>query len=103
MEHEFREGRLYLRRTDDERAPIVTRLARIEGQVRGIRQMIEEGRYCGDEIQQANAVTAAMREVAVMIISQHLDAGVEYAVKHPGEDSPKEEMLALLRTGLKLT
>ena len=80
MDHEFKEGRLYLRRTSDERAPIVARLARIEGQVRGIRQMIEEDRYCGDEIQQANAVTSAMREVAVLIISQHLSAGVEHAL-----------------------
>ena len=102
MEHEFRAGRLYLRRTSEERAPIVARLSRIEGQVRGIRQMIEEDRYCGDEVQQANAVTAAMREVAAMIISQHLQAGVQHAVANPGTLGAIEEMLALLRTALKL-
>ncbi len=102
MEYEFRDGRLYLHRTEEERAPIVTRLARIEGQVRGIRQMIQDDRYCGDEIQQANAVTAAVREVALMIISQHLAAGVRCAIEHTEHQPPLDEMLALLRTALKL-
>ena len=82
--------------------PIVARLARIEGQVRGIRQMIEEDRYCGDEIQQANAVTAAMREVALMIISQHLTEGIKCAALSPDQQEPLAEMLGLLRTALKL-
>ena len=72
MEQEFKDGRLYLRRTAEERQPIVARLARIEGQVRGIRQMIEDDRYCGDELQQASAMMATMREFAILNISQHL-------------------------------
>ncbi len=102
MEYDFRDGRLYLRRTEDEKAPIVTRLARIEGQVRGIRQMIQDDRYCGDEIQQSNAVTSAVREVALMIISQHLSAGVRCAIEHAEHQPPIDEMMALLRTALKL-
>ena len=38
--------------------------------------MVEEGRYCLDEIQQANAIVAAMREVELLIISHHLEAGM---------------------------
>jgi DNA-binding FrmR family transcriptional regulator len=102
MQYEFRDGRLYLHRTVEDRAPITARLARIEGQVRGIRQMIGDDRYCGDEIQQANAVTSAMREVAVMIISQHLTAGVQCAVENPDHQAPIDEMLALLRNALKM-
>ena len=102
MQHEFKVGRLYLRRTPEERAPIIARLSRIEGQVRGIRQMIEEDRYCGEEVQQANAVTAAMREVAAMIISQHLEAGVQHSVENPNTLGLIDEMLALLRTAMKL-
>ena len=49
-----------LKRTAAEKQPITSRLAKIEGQVRAIRQMIEEGRYCGDELMLSNAVTAAM-------------------------------------------
>ena len=101
MEQEFKDGRLYLRRAPEERQPIVARLARIEGQVRGIRQMIEDDRYCGDELQQANAVMAAMREVAVLIISQHLAAGVQYAVTSSDGQAPIDEMMTLLRTALR--
>ena len=53
MEYEFSDGRLYLTRDDKENAPIIARLNRIEGQVRGLRQMVEDNRYCRDEIQQA--------------------------------------------------
>jgi DNA-binding FrmR family transcriptional regulator len=102
MQHEFRDGRLYLHRTVEDRSPLTARLARIEGQVRGIRQMIEDGRYCGDEIQQAHAVTSAMREVVVMIVSQHLTAGVQCAVDNANHQEPIEEMLVLLRNALKL-
>ena len=103
MDHEFRAGRLHLRRTPEERAPIVARLARIEGQVRGIRQMVEDDRYCGDEVQQSNAVTSAMREVAVMIIAQHVEEGLRYAVAHPDEKEAVAEMLGLLRAAMKMT
>jgi len=67
VEHECVAGRLLLHRTAEEREPILHRLRRIEGQVRGLQQMIEQDRYCLDEIQQANAVCAAMREVIVLI------------------------------------
>jgi DNA-binding FrmR family transcriptional regulator len=73
MDHEFRDGKVYVRRTVEERARITDRLKKIDGQVRGVQKMIDEGRYCLDEIQQANAVVAAMREVELLIIStQHL-------------------------------
>lgn len=102
MQHEFKDGRLLLRRSPEERAPLVARLARIEGQVRGIRQMIEDDRYCGDEIQQATAVTAAVREFALAIVAQHLAEGVKSAASMPGQSGPLEEMLGLLRGALKL-
>jgi len=80
MDHSFIDGRLYLHRTAEERDPLLLRLRKIEGQVRGLRQMLEEDRYCLDEVQQANAITAAIREVALLIMAQHLEAGIEFAV-----------------------
>jgi DNA-binding FrmR family transcriptional regulator len=68
MDYEFRDGKLFVSRTDQERAPIVQRLRKIEGQVRGLIQMVEADRYCLDEVQLANAITAATREVALEII-----------------------------------
>ena len=64
--------KIQLKRSDEAKRPLVQRLNRIEGQVRGLRGMIEEDRYCLDEIQQITALTSALREVAVMIIGEHV-------------------------------
>jgi len=44
MRYEFRDGRLHLHRTAEEKEPLLQRLGRIEGQVRGVRQMVEDDR-----------------------------------------------------------
>ncbi len=101
MEHEFIDGRLYLRRTAEEREPILQRLRRIEGQVRGLQQMLEQDRYCVDEIQQANAISAAIREVALLISSQHLAAGVDYAAGSGDRTAVLDEIKAVLRVAIR--
>ena len=75
-------------RTASERLPLVSRLAKIEGQVRAIRQMIEDDRCCADELNLASAVTSAIREGRYHYASQHLEAGIQYAKARPeGEKS----------------
>ena len=101
MDHEFIKGRLFLRRTPDEREPILQRLRRIEGQVRGLQQMLEQDRYCPEELQQANAVIAAMREVALLISGQHLAAGVECAARSADPEAVLEEMKSVLRSAIR--
>jgi DNA-binding FrmR family transcriptional regulator len=101
MDHEFREGKLYVHRTSQERVRITDRLKKIEGQVRGVRKMIDEGRYCLDEIQQANAVVAAMREVELLIISDHLEAGMEFAVDSKDKHAAVKDMMTVLRSALR--
>ena len=102
MDYEFRDGKLFVSRSPEEREPILKRLRRIEGQVRGLTQMLEEDRYCLDEVQQANAITAAMREVALLILTSHLDAGVDYAMRSGRADAVMEEVTGVLRAALKL-
>jgi CsoR family transcriptional regulator, copper-sensing transcriptional repressor len=48
------------------------RLARIEGQVRGLRRMIDEDVYCIDVLTQVSAVTKALQSVAVGLLDEHL-------------------------------
>lgn len=103
MDYEFRDGRLFLKRSADEKQPITSRLAKIEGQVRGIRQMIEDDRYCGDELTLSNAITAAMREVAILIASQHLEAGLQHAGEHPNDPALAADLTAILRAAMKLS
>lgn len=101
MEHKIAGGRLLLHRTVEEREPILHRLRRIEGQVRGLQQMIEQDRYCLDEVQQANAICAAMREVIVLISSQHLAAGAEHLAKTSSTMEVLDDMKAILRGALR--
>jgi CsoR family transcriptional regulator, copper-sensing transcriptional repressor len=101
MDYEFRDGRLYVNRTDEEKARITERLKKIEGQVRGVRQMVEDGRYCLDEVQQANAIVAAMRQVELLIISDHLNAGMDFAVKSQDVEAAVKDMMAVLRAALR--
>jgi DNA-binding FrmR family transcriptional regulator len=73
-------------------------LARIEGQVRGIRRMIEEGRYCVDILTQARAVHAALRQVERRILASHLESCVHDAFHHgTGQDRAEkmDEILSL--------
>ena len=100
MDYEFRDGRLFVRRTTEERRPLLQRLNRIEGQVRGVRQMIEEDRHCRDEIQQINAIVAAMREVALLVVTDHLNAALEFAVENQDGKLAIEEMISVLRAAL---
>lgn len=50
-----------------------TRLARIEGQVRGLQKMIEDDRYCVDMLVQVKAVSAALKRVEGELLKDHVD------------------------------
>lgn len=57
------------------------RLARIEGQVRGVARMIEEDQYCIDVVRQVQAIKAALSGLEALAIEDHLDCCVETALK----------------------
>lgn len=54
-------------------ADVLNRLARIEGHVRGIKQMAETGKPCAEILLQISAVQAALRKVAQAVLDDHLD------------------------------
>ena len=101
MKTEFCDGQLHLHRTDEERSPLVKRLLRIEGQVRGLRQMIEQDRYCPDELQQANAAVAAIRAVSLLLAEQHLAASADYAARSGDEEGALHDMMNVLRAAMR--
>ena len=55
----------------DDKAALVKRLHRIEGQVRGIERMVEDERYCIDVLTQIGAVQAALDKVALGLLDDH--------------------------------
>jgi DNA-binding FrmR family transcriptional regulator len=60
---------------------LVTRLARIEGQVRGIARMVEEDRYCIDILTQMQAIKAALKRVEEEILKEHAAHCVAHAIQ----------------------
>jgi CsoR family transcriptional regulator, copper-sensing transcriptional repressor len=72
VEDDFKDDRLHIMRTVDEKKQLLQRLNRIEGQVGGLRKMIENDCYSGDEVQQASAITPPCGEVALVLIAQQL-------------------------------
>jgi CsoR family transcriptional regulator, copper-sensing transcriptional repressor len=56
----------------DDRAALIKRLHRIEGQVRGVERMLEEDRYCIDILTQLSAVTTALESLAFRILDDHV-------------------------------
>ena len=77
------------------------RLRRIEGQVRGLQQMVSDGRYCIDIVHQINAIIAALRRVEGDMLSDHVAACAESALD--GQVTPAEARRLAEEVGRVLT
>lgn len=69
---------------------LLRRLRRIEGQLRGLQQMVEEDRYCIDVLTQISAATKALQSVAVGMFDDHLRHCVADAVAGGGRDADEK-------------
>jgi DNA-binding FrmR family transcriptional regulator len=67
----------------DDRAAVLARLKRIEGQVRGLQRMVEDDTYCIDVLTQVSAATKALQSVAVQLLDDHLRHCVTHAIQSP--------------------
>jgi CsoR family transcriptional regulator, copper-sensing transcriptional repressor len=66
------------------------RLRRIEGQVRGIANMIDDDKYCIDVLTQISAATNALRSVALNLLDEHLGHCVTHAVAQGGSEADQK-------------
>jgi len=101
MDYALVDGRVQITRTVEEQEPLLQRLRRIEGQARGLQQMIVDNRYCLDDVQQLNALTAAARETALLIIDDHLRACTQLAVEAHDGAVAAGEMVTVLRAAMR--
>ena len=70
---------------------LISRLSRIEGQVRGIARMVEEDRYCIDVLDQIQAIKAALRKVEEQILKSHSAHCVAHAIKSGDANDQKKK------------
>lgn len=83
-------------RTGRENQDLLDRLKKIEGQVRGLQRMINEGRYCVDILTQVAAVKAGLNKVGLALLESHTRGCVASAIKHDQGDPAVEELMDVL-------
>jgi len=83
-----------------DKAQLVRRLARIEGQVRGIARMIEREEYCVDILQQTAALRAAVDSLAILVLEDHVQGCVRTAAEHGNADHYVDEVVDVVRRTL---
>lgn len=87
-------------RSEAEYKALMNRLSRIEGQIRGIRGMVEKDAYCPDILVQVAAVTAALNAFNRELLSSHIRTCVAEGVRQ-GDDAKIDELVATLQKLMK--
>lgn len=88
-------------RYSKEKEALLARMKRVEGQARGIQRMLEEGRYCLDIVQQLNALSAAVDEVALLILQDHIEGCVADAIREGAGEERIRELMGVLRKAVR--
>lgn len=83
-------------RTKKEYKDLVNRLSRIEGQVRGVKNMIENDAYCTDVLMQVSAITSALNSFNKVLLSEHIKTCVADNLKE-GNDEVVDELVSTLQ------
>lgn len=87
-------------RTEKEYKDLINRLNRIEGQVRGVKSMVENDAYCVDILTQVSAVNAALNSFNKVLLANHIRTCVAEHVRE-GNDEVIDELVATLQKLMK--
>lgn len=87
-------------RSAQEQKALLNRLSRIEGQIRGIRRMVEEDSYCTDILTQSAAITAAMNAFNKELLANHIRTCVMDDIK-AGKDETVDDLVATIQKLMK--
>ena len=87
-------------RSEEEYKDLVHRLNRVEGQIRGIRGMLEKDAYCIDILNQVSAANCALNSFTKVLLSNHIRTCVAEDVRE-GKDEKLEELVRTLQKMMK--
>lgn len=87
-------------RTEKEQKDLMNRLLRVEGQIRGIRKMLEEDAYCIDILTQVSAANCALNSFAKVLLADHIRTCVTEDVRE-GRDEKVDELVETLQKLMK--
>lgn len=88
------------KRSDEEYKKLVNRLNRIEGQVRGVKHMLENDAYCTDILIQVSAINAALNSFNKMLLAEHIRICVAEDIRQ-GKGDTIDELVATLQKLMK--
>jgi CsoR family transcriptional regulator, copper-sensing transcriptional repressor len=88
---------------DQDKQQLLTRLRRIEGQVRGIQRMLEEDKYCVDILTQISGVQSALQQVGLKVLEDHLLHCVTDAIRDDNGEEKIREVVTVLQHYTKTT
>ncbi len=80
---------------------ILTRLRRIEGQTRGLQRMVEEDKYCVDILTQVASVQAALEQVSLLLMEDHMRHCVTEAIQEGNGAEKISEVMTVLKRYVK--
>lgn len=83
-------------RTEEEYRSLTNRLSRIEGQVRGVKKMLDSSAYCADILVQVSAIQAALSSFSRELLSNHIHTCVADDIRE-GRDETIDELVLLLQ------
>ena len=85
-------GGKYMKKTDDSqtKSGIIVRLSRLEGQVRGVKQMIENDRECDDILIQISAIINSLKSLGNNLLKEHIETKIADNLKNGDLDSIDE-------------
>lgn len=87
-------------REEKEKRLLLNRLNRIEGQIRGIKGMLEEDAYCTDVLTQVSAATSALNSFGRVLLEEHIRTCVTRDIR-AGKEETVEELMTILKKMMK--
>lgn len=83
-------------RSDEDKKTLISRLNRIEGQIRGVANMVNEDRYCDDILIQLSAIDKSIKSLANLLLEKHMKSCVKESL-NDGDDTILEEIVDLFK------
>lgn len=87
-------------RSEEELKSLTHRLSRIEGQVRGLKDMLQRDAYCPDILMQVSAVSAALNSFSKELLASHIHTCVADGIRQ-GDDAVVDELVGVLQKLMK--
>ncbi len=90
-----------MHRKEEDKKNLVNRLKRIEGQVRGIQNMVNDDKYCIDILTQIAAIEGSLKQVSIRLLEEHTNHCVKNSINNGDGTKEINELLEVMKRFIK--